>query len=153
MSATIPISPSQSAFLSAVATVGIWLIKVVYLAATDVFRADDTHPLLAPFVTTGVSWTFAYLALSSGDQSGLPHGIRLLATFLGPVLVTGINVGACLRIRAKNDGRLLFLDGPPPGSRYRRAAVQGADGPSRREFLRLAVSAGDRHRHLPLVGT
>ncbi len=46
------------------------VFKVVYLAATDVFRADDAHPLLAPFVTTGVSWTLAYLALSSGGPSG-----------------------------------------------------------------------------------
>jgi WD40 repeat protein len=124
--------------LVVVVIVGIWVIKVVYLAATDVFRADDAHPLLAPFVTTGVSWTLAYLALSSGDQSGLPHGIRLLATFFGPVTVTGINVWACLRIRAKHDGRLLFLEGPPPVSRYRPAAVQGPRERSRREFLRLA---------------
>lgn len=119
--------------------VAIWFFKSVYLAATDVFRADDAHPLLAPFVTTGVSWTLAYLALSSGDQSGLPHSIRLLATLGGPVTVTGINVWACLRIRDENGGRLLFLDGPPAGSRYHPAAAQGAYGSSRREFLRLAV--------------
>ena len=124
--------------LAVAAIVWTWLIKVVYLAATDVFRADDTHPMLAPFVTTGVSWTLAYLAWFSGGQSGLPPRIRPLATFLGPVLVTVINVAACLRIRSKHDGRLLFLDGPPPGSRYRPAAVQGVHGPSRREFLWLA---------------
>jgi WD40 repeat protein len=55
------------------------------------------------------------------------------------VLVTAINVLACWRMRKEHDGQLLFLDGPPPGSRYRPVAVQGAAGPSRREFLRLAV--------------
>jgi WD40 repeat protein len=117
----------------------IWLFKSAFLATTDVFRADDAHPLLAPFVTTGVSWTLAYLALSSGGQSGVPHSIRLLATLTGPVLVTGINVWACLRIRDEHDGNLLFLDGPPVGSRYAPVAVQAAPGPSRRELLRLAV--------------
>ena len=125
--------------LAAILIGGIWLMKVVYLAATDVFRADDAHPLLAPFVTTGVSWTLAYLALSSGDRSGVLHSIRWLAALLGPVTVTVINVWACWRIRRRNDGHLLFLDGPPAGSRYRPVAVQGAHEPSRREFLRLAV--------------
>ena len=125
--------------LAAIIIIGTWLIKVVYPAATDVFRADDAHPLLAPFVTTGVSWTLAYFALSSGDQSGAPHSMRLLATLVGPVTVTGINVWACWRIRDENDGRLLFLDGPPGGSRIAPAAVQGAPGPSRRGFLKLAV--------------
>ncbi len=53
--------------------------------------------------------------------------------------VTVINVWACKRIRDGHDGNLLFLDGPRPGSRYGPVAVQGAYGPSRREFLRLAV--------------
>jgi WD domain, G-beta repeat len=126
--------------LAALAIVVIWLIMVIYLAATDVFRADDVHALLAPFVTTGVSWTLAYLALSSGDQPGTPHSIRLLWTLAGPVTVTVLNVWACWRIRKEHDGRLLFLDGPPPGSDYSPVAVQGAYGLSRRGFLRLAVS-------------
>lgn len=125
--------------LFASAVIYTWSIKVVYLAATDVFRADDAHPLLAPFVTTGVSWTLAYSALSSAGPSGVPHGIRLLFTLTGPVLITAINVLACWRMRKEHDGQLLFLDGPPPGSRYRPVAAQGAPGPSRREFLRLAV--------------
>jgi WD40 repeat protein len=117
-----------------------WIIKVVYLAATGVFRADDAHPLLAPFVTTGVSWTIAYTALTSSGPSGVPHSIRWLVALTGPVLVTGINVGACWHIRKKH-GQLLFPDGPPPGSHYRRVTVQGASGLSRREFVRLAVPA------------
>jgi WD40 repeat protein len=112
--------------------------KVIYLVVTDVFRADDAHPLLAPFVTTGVAWTLAYLALSSGGQSAEPHIIRMLATLAGPVTITLINVWACRRIW-DDKGDLLFLDGPPSGSSYRLAAVQGPYGPSRRVFLRLAV--------------
>ena len=112
--------------------------KVVYLVATDVFRADDAHPLLAPFVTTGVAWTLAYLALSSGDQSTEPHMIRMLATLARPVTITGINMWACWRIW-DDKGDLLFLDGPPSGSSYRPAAVPGPHGLSRRGFLRLAA--------------
>jgi WD40 repeat protein len=115
-----------------------WLIRVVYLAATDVFRGDDAHPLLAPFVSTGVSWMLAYVALSSSGPSGVPHSFRWLTALAGPVTVTVLNAVACLRIR-KEHGQLLFLDGPPPGSRYRQAAAHGASGLSRREFVRLAV--------------
>jgi WD40 repeat protein len=125
--------------LAATIIVAIWVIKSVYLAATDVFRGDDAHPLLAPFVTTGVSWTLAYLALSSGGQSAAPHSIRLLTTLAGPLTVTLINVVACLRIRRDNGGRLLFLDGPPGGSGYSAAPAGSAFGWSRRELLRLAV--------------
>jgi WD40 repeat protein len=125
-------------FVSCV-VVYIWFFKAAFLAATDVFRGDDAHPLMAPFVATGVSWTLAYSALSSTGPSGVPHGIWLLFTLAGPLSVTVISVFACLRIRDKHDGQLLFLDGPPPGSRYRAVAVRGASGLSRREFVRLAV--------------
>jgi WD40 repeat protein len=115
-----------------------WIIKVVYLVATGVFRADDAHPLLAPFVTTGVSWTLAYSALTSSAPSGVPPSIRWLVALTGPVLVTVINGVACTNIR-NGQGQLLFSDGPPSGSRYRQVPVRVASGPSRREFVRLAV--------------
>jgi WD40 repeat protein len=127
--------------LAVSAVIYIWFFKVVYLATTDVFRADDAHPLLAPFVTTGVAWTLACLALSSSGPSGVPRSIRLLVTLAGPVTVTGINVWACRRIRDRHGGRLPFLDGPQAGSRNGPVAVQGASGLSRREFAGLAVPA------------
>jgi WD40 repeat protein len=120
-------------------TILIWLLKVVYLAVIDVFRGDDAHPLLAPFVTTGVSWTVAYLALSSGGQSRIPHNIRVLGALCGPATITAINVWACLRIRHEHHGDLLFLDGPQDDSRDGAAPAQRVGGPSRREVLRLAV--------------
>jgi len=125
--------------LAASVIVAAWTIKCIYLAATDVFRGDDAHPVLAPFVSTGVACTLAYLALSSGSQPATPYGMRLLTTLAGPVIVTAINVVACLRIRRDNDGRLLFLDGPQGGSDYRPAMATGPGGWSRREVLRLAA--------------
>ena len=127
-------------------------LKSVYLIATDVFRGDDAHPLLAPFVTTGVSWTLAYLAFSSAAPSEVPADVRVLATLAGPLSVTGINLWACHRIRRDNDGRLLFLDGPDGGRTQSAAAANtsgaastgtaastGGGGQARREILRLAV--------------
>jgi hypothetical protein len=115
----------------------IWFFKAAFLAATGVFRADDAHPLMAPFVATGVSWTLACKALSSGGPSGVPHGIWLLSA-LGPLSVTALSACACRRIQ-KDHGELLFLDGPRDGSDYRPAPVRSAYGPSWREFVRLAV--------------
>ncbi len=130
---------SALALIIPIVFVWVLLLKVIYLAATDVFRGDDAHPLLAPFVSTGVSWTLAYLALSSGShsESGVPEIVRLLATSAGPVSVTGINVWTCQRIRREHDGDLLFLDGPEGSSR--RPAALGGGGPSRREVLRYAL--------------
>jgi hypothetical protein len=136
-----PINPSSNeelGILVLIVLIWAWMIRVVYLTATDVFRGDDAHPLLAPFVSTGASWMLAYVALSSGGPSGVPHSLSSLTALAGPVTVTGLNVAACLRIR-KEHGQLLFLDGPRPGSRYRPAAVQGPAGLSRREFVWLAV--------------
>jgi WD40 repeat protein len=133
-----PHSGEAEGILVSFVIIVIWLSMVTYLAVTDVFRGDDAHPLLAPFVATGVSWTVAYSALSSTSLSGEPQGIWLLATLAGPVSVTGLSVWACLRIR-KEHGQLLFIDGPPASSRYRAVTVQSAPGFSRREVLRLAV--------------
>jgi WD40 repeat protein len=116
------------------------LLKSTYVVITDVFRGDDTHPLLAPFVSTGVSWTLAYLALSSGGepQTGVPDLVRWGATLLGPVTVTGLNVWVCRRIRRSHGGNLLFRDGAP-GSRGGRLASRTSGGLPRREVLKLAL--------------
>jgi WD40 repeat protein len=119
--------------LAAAIIVGIWFFKAVYLVATDVFRADDGHPLLGPFVTTGVSWTLAYLALSSGAPLGLPIVLRLLVVLGGPASVTALSAWACWRVW-RDHGDLLFLNGSPD-----RAGGQGASGLPRRGFLRMAV--------------
>jgi WD40 repeat protein len=82
--------------------------KIVYLTATDVFRADDAHPLLAPVVTTGASW---WLAWTLGLPAGVPHGRGLLLTYTGPGIVTLINLLVCGNIAMKY-GNPLFPGGP-----------------------------------------
>jgi len=89
-----------------------WICKSLYLCAVYVFRADDGHPLLAPLVTTFLTWTLALIALSQGGSSGLPHTVGLGVSFLGPVSVTALNLWACRRIHRKFH-TLLFRAGPP----------------------------------------
>ena len=96
----------------------VLFVKVIYLAATDVFRADDAHPLLAPVVTTGASW---WLLLILGPPTGLSHDAGLLLTYGGPGTITFINVLACLSLVAEH-GNPLFPDGP--GSVAKPGAVR-----------------------------
>ena len=86
----------------------VLFVKVIYLAATDVFRADDAHPLLAPVVTTGASWWLLY---TLGPPTGLPHDAGLLLTYGGPGTITILNVLACCSLIAEH-GNPLFPDGP-----------------------------------------
>jgi len=86
----------------------ILFLKVIYLAATDVFRADDAHPLLAPVVTTGASWG---LALTLGIPSGVPHDLQLVMGYGGAVIVTAINVVTCVLMVVKYRNPL-FPGGP-----------------------------------------
>jgi WD40 repeat protein len=83
-------------------------VKVIYLAATDVFRADDAHPFLAPVVTTIASW---WLLRILGPPTGLPHDAGLLLTYGGPGTITILNGLACWCLIAEH-GNPLFPDGP-----------------------------------------
>jgi len=93
-----------------------WYVKGIYFAAVDVFRADDAHPLLAPFATTVASWTLAIVALLAGGPTGLPRGLALLIVLGGPTTVSILNTVACVRL-LRDYHCLLFRDGP---GRYSR---------------------------------
>jgi hypothetical protein len=115
-----------------------WYLKSIYLAAVDVFRADDAHPLLAPFATTVVSWTLASVAWLAGGPTGVPHSLRWWLVFGGPAVVSAINIWACWRLWRKYHD-LLFRDGPvKPGQKMPRAAGGAPQG--NREVL--VVGAG-----------
>jgi hypothetical protein len=95
------------------AVVELWTLKVIYLAAGDVCRADDGHPVLAPLVTTAAAWAVAVIAtVSLGVATGVPHTLALGLAWGGPIIITGINVWACVRIH-RHHRDLLFRDGPP----------------------------------------
>jgi hypothetical protein len=105
-----------------------WYLKSIYLAAVDVFRADDAHPLLAPFATTVVSWTLASVAWLAGGPTGVPHSLRWWLVFGGPAVVSAINIWACWRLWRKYHD-LLFRNGPvKPGQKMPRAAGGAAQG-------------------------
>jgi hypothetical protein len=98
-------------FVATVPTLAVLFTKAIYLAAVDVFRADDGHPLLAPFATTVAAWLLAIIAFRAGGPAGLSHGFGLLITFGGPLSVSIINAVACWLLWSKYHD-LLFREGP-----------------------------------------
>jgi outer membrane protein assembly factor BamB len=125
-------------FLAVVPVIAVWYIKGIYLAAVDVFRADDAHPLLAPFATTVVSWALAGIAWLAGGPTGVPHSLRWPLMLGGPVGVSAISVGVCWRLW-HNHHDVLFRNGPAgPGRRMPRTAASplaGGAAQSRREVI------------------
>ncbi len=102
-------------FVTIVPTLAVLYTKAIYLAAVDVFRADDAHPLLAPFATSVAAWSLASIAFLAGRPTGVSHGLWLLITFGGPLTVSIINAVACCLLWSKYHD-LLFREGPrPPG--------------------------------------
>ena len=97
--------------------------------AIDLFRADDAHPLLAPFASTMVTWVLAFKVLLDGGPTGIPRDIGLWMMFLGPATITIINIWACRRLWRKYHS-LLFRDGPrkfiDPGTRDRASRSRAA---------------------------
>jgi hypothetical protein len=89
----------------------VWVFKAIYLAAVDLFRADDAHPLLAPVASTIVAWALAVQVLAAGGPAGVPHDVAVWLEFLGPMTVTAINALACFRLWRKYHS-LLFRNGP-----------------------------------------
>ena len=57
-------------FVTIVPTLAVLYTKAIYLAAVDVFRADDAHPLLAPFATSVAAWSLASIAFLAGWRPG-----------------------------------------------------------------------------------
>ena len=98
-------------FVTIVPTLVVLYVKTIYLAAVDVFRADDAHPLLAPFATTAVAWSLASFALIAGGPTRASHGLGLLIVLAGPLTVSSINALECCRLWLKYHD-LLFRDGP-----------------------------------------
>jgi outer membrane protein assembly factor BamB len=119
-------------------TLAVWYVKAIYLAAVDVFRADDAHPLLAPFATTVVPWSLAGFVLIAGGPAGVSYRLGLLIVLTGPLSVSIINAVACDRLWLKYHD-LLFRDGPlVPGQGTPRTASSSAGHP----LARLAAIAG-----------
>ena len=98
-------------FVGTVPILAAWYIRSIYLAAVGVFRADDAHPLLAPFATTVASWSLAGIAYFTGGPTGVSYDLGLWILFLGPTTVSIINAVACMQLW-RNHHELLFRGGP-----------------------------------------
>ena len=121
-------------FVTILPTLAILYTKAIYLAAVDVFRADDAHPLLAPFATTVAAWSLASIAFLAGGPTGVSHGLGLLITFGGPLTVSIINAAACCLLWSKYHD-LLFRKGPRP-------LGLGAPAPGVSGWTRMASISG-----------
>jgi outer membrane protein assembly factor BamB len=98
-------------FVGMVPILAVLYIKSIYLAAVDVFRADDAHPLLAPFATTVAAWSLAGIGYFTGGPTGVSYDLGLWILFLGPTTVSILNaVDCCLLWRNHHD--LMFRGGP-----------------------------------------
>ena len=62
-------------FVGMVPILAVLYIKSIYLAAVDVFRADDAHPLLAPFATTVAAWSLAGIGYFTGGPTGVSYDL------------------------------------------------------------------------------
>jgi outer membrane protein assembly factor BamB len=120
-------------------TLAVWYAKAIYLAAVDVFRADDAHPLLAPFATTVVPWSLAGCILIAGGPTGVSFRLGLLIVLTGPLSVSVVNIVACDRLWLRHHD-LLFRDGPlvPGQERTQTAASSSVRGSA----ARLAAISG-----------
>jgi outer membrane protein assembly factor BamB len=98
-------------FVGSLPTLVVLYVKSIYLAAVDVFRADDAHPLLAPLATTVIAWSLASSTVIAGWPTGVSHGLGWLIVFTGPLTVSIINAVACCRLWWKHHD-LLFRSGP-----------------------------------------
>ena len=120
-------------------TLAVWYVKAIYLAAVDAFRADDAHPLLAPFATTVVAWSLAGCTLIAGGAAGVSYRLGLLIVLAGPLSVSIVNAVACDRLWHKYHD-LLFRDGPlVPGQETPRTAASSS---AHRPLGQLAAIAG-----------
>jgi hypothetical protein len=99
-------------FFTTVPVLAVWYVKAIYLAAFNVFRADDAHPLLAPFATTAVSWALAGIGHLAGGPTGVPQGLGWLLLLGGPTVISAISFWACRRLWHKHHD-VLFRDGTP----------------------------------------
>jgi hypothetical protein len=111
-------------FVGSLPTLVVLYVKSIYLAAVDVFRADDAHPLLAPLGTTVIAWSLASSTVIAGWPTGVPHGLRWPIVFTGPLTVGIISALACCRLWWKHHD-LLFRGGPlPPGGKTPRTTTR-----------------------------
>jgi PQQ-like domain len=111
-------------FVGSLPTLVVLYVKSIYLAAVDVFRADDAHPLLAPLATTVIAWSLAGSTVIAGWPTGVSHGLGWLIVFTGPLTVSIINALACCRLWWKHHD-LLFRGGPlAPGPKTPRTTTR-----------------------------
>jgi hypothetical protein len=106
-------------FLTVVPVLAVWYVKAIFFGAVDVFRADDGHPLLAPFATTTVSWALAGVGWLAGGPTGVPDILKWVLLLGAPAVLSAINIWACRRLWQKHHD-VLFRNGPagsPPQSR------------------------------------
>ena len=106
----VPLGPSYDDVMGVVlVVVAVYMVKILHLAAKNLFRADDVHPLLAPLATVPITWAVAIVMFGLGGDGGehipIPHNLHVLTYVLAygsAVLDTATGVFTWRRMQRTN---------------------------------------------------
>lgn len=89
----------------------VWLVKAIYFAVVDVFRAADGHPLLGIWTTSAIVIVLPMLNGDPDVTQGVPHTLGVWLRWFGPLSVLLLNVIAWVRLSLRHHV-IWFRDGP-----------------------------------------
>ena len=106
----VPLGPSYDDIMSVVlVVVAVYMVKILHLAAKNLFRADDVHPLLAPLATIPIAWAVAIVMFSLGGDGGehIPispnlHVLTYVLAYGSAVIDTAMGLIAWRRMQRTN---------------------------------------------------
>jgi WD40 repeat protein len=136
VSLIVPQGPAYDPVMVAVLVlVGVYEVKVLHLAAKNLFRADDVHPLLAPLATVPIACAVAFVMFKLGGDGGehisIPpklHVLSYVLVYFGAAVSIAMTVYTWYRLRDNNPW-YAFRHGPartgvPPVSHPMPKAVR-----------------------------
>jgi hypothetical protein len=91
-----------------------WIVKVIYLSATGMFRAEDGHPLLPLIVAPIVAGTSALMMTTVGGNGlvGVPDLLGMGLTWGGTITVFVVSVWSAAILKQRYPADWPFRDGP-----------------------------------------
>ena len=107
VSMIVPQGPAYNPVMVVVLVlVAVYEVKILHLAAKDLFRANDVHPLLGPLATVPITWAVAIVMFGLGGDGGehipIPPNLHVLVyvlAYFGAVLTTVATAYTWYRMR------------------------------------------------------
>ena len=93
VSMIVPQGPAYDNVMGVVLVLAaVYEVKILHLAAKNLFRADDVHPLLAPLATVPITWAVAIVMFGLGGDGGehIPPHLHVL-TYVLPYIGAGVS--------------------------------------------------------------